>query len=60
LAEYLPTIITSNKAYKQWPEIFNNDSTLTAALLDRLLHHAETLVIEGSVLPHARAARRLI
>jgi DNA replication protein DnaC len=42
------TIITSNKAYKQWPEIFNNDSTLTAALLDRLLHHAETLVIEGS------------
>ena len=42
------TIITSNKAYKKWPEIFNNDSTLTSALLDRLLHHAETMVIEGS------------
>ena len=41
------TIITSNKAYKQWPEIFNNDSTLTSAILDRLLHHAETQVIEG-------------
>jgi DNA replication protein DnaC len=41
------TIITSNRAYKQWPEIFNNDSTLTSALLDRLLHHAETMVIEG-------------
>jgi hypothetical protein len=27
--------------------IFNNDSTLTSALLDRLLHHAETVVIEG-------------
>ncbi len=25
----------------------NNDSTLTAAVLDRLLHHAETIVIEG-------------
>ncbi len=41
------TIITSNRAYKQWPEIFNNDSTLTSAILDRLLHHAETQVIEG-------------
>ena len=40
-------IITSNRAYKNWPEIFNNDSTLTSALLDRLLHHADTVVIEG-------------
>ncbi|MGH8568528.1 MAG: IS21-like element helper ATPase IstB [Gammaproteobacteria bacterium] len=41
-------IITSNRAFKKWPEIFNNDSTLTSALLDRLLHHAETVVMEGS------------
>jgi DNA replication protein DnaC len=41
------TIITSNRAYKSWPEIFNNDSVLTSALLDRLLHHAETVRIEG-------------
>ena len=41
------TIITSNRAFKDWPEIFNNDSTLTSALLDRLLHHAQTVVIEG-------------
>lgn len=40
-------IVTSNRAFKNWPEIFNNDSTLTSALLDRLLHHAETVVIEG-------------
>ncbi len=40
-------IITSNRAYKDWPSIFNNDSTLTSAILDRLLHHAETIVIEG-------------
>jgi DNA replication protein DnaC len=41
------TLITSNRAFKDWPKILNNDSTLTAALLDRLLHHAETVVIEG-------------
>jgi len=40
-------IITSNKAYRDWPEIFNNDVTLTSALLDRLLHHTETVLIEG-------------
>jgi hypothetical protein len=39
--------VTSNRVYKKWPEIFNNDSTLTSALLDRLLHHAETVIIEG-------------
>ena len=40
-------IISTNRAFKQWPEIFNNDATLTSAILDRLLHHAETVVIEG-------------
>jgi len=40
-------IITSNKAFKDWPEIFNNDATLTSAILDRLLHHAEPVLIEG-------------
>ena len=39
----------SNRTYKHWPEIFNNDSTLTSALLDRLLHHAETVLIEGKI-----------
>jgi DNA replication protein DnaC len=39
--------ITSNRAFKDWPEIFNNDSTLTSAILDRLLHHAETVLIQG-------------
>ncbi|MFH1730759.1 MAG: ATP-binding protein, partial [Planctomycetota bacterium] len=40
-------VLTTNKAFKQWPSIFNNDSTLTSAILDRVLHHAETVVIEG-------------
>ncbi len=41
------TLITTNRVYKQWPSIFNNDAVLTSALLDRLLHHAQTVVIEG-------------
>ena len=40
-------VISTNRAFKHWPEIFNNDATLTSAILDRLLHHAETVVIEG-------------
>ena len=40
-------ILTTNKAYKHWPSIFNNDATLASAVLDRLLHHAETVLIEG-------------
>lgn len=40
-------IITSNRAFKDWPKMFNNDSTLTAAILDRLLHHGEAVIIEG-------------
>ena len=40
-------LMSTNRAFKNWPEIFNNDTTLTSALLDRLLHHAETCVVEG-------------
>jgi DNA replication protein DnaC len=41
-------VITTNKAFKQWTSIFNGDATITSAVLDRLLHHAETVLIEGS------------
>lgn len=41
-------VLTTNKAYKQWSSIFNGDSTITSAVLDRLLHHGETVLIEGS------------
>ena len=40
-------ILTTNTPFKQWSSLFNNDSTLASALLDRLLHHAQTVVIEG-------------
>ena len=41
-------VVTTNRPYKHWPQIFNNDATLASALLDPLLHHAETVLIEGS------------
>ena len=41
-------VLTTNKPFKQWASVFNNDSTIASAVLDRLLHHAETIVFEGS------------
>jgi len=40
-------IITTNRIFKEWPRIFDNDSTLTSAILDRLLHHGQVSVIDG-------------
>jgi DNA replication protein DnaC len=45
--ERAPMVITTNRAYKNWSQIFNNDSTLTSAILDRVLHHVDTIIIEG-------------
>jgi DNA replication protein DnaC len=39
-------ILTSNKSFVDWGEIFN-DQVLATAILDRLLHHATTLNIKG-------------
>jgi DNA replication protein DnaC len=41
-------VITSNRAVKEWPKIFHHDRPLTAAILDRLLHHAETIISDGT------------
>jgi DNA replication protein DnaC len=40
-------VLTTNKPFKRWAEIFNNDAGITSAILDRLLHGAESVVIEG-------------
>jgi DNA replication protein DnaC len=45
--EHGSIVLTSNQADKHWAKLFNNDSTLTSAVLDRWLHHAETVISEG-------------
>ncbi len=40
-------ILTSNLPFTQWAEAFSGDATLTAAMLDRLLHHAHILTLTG-------------
>jgi DNA replication protein DnaC len=40
-------ILTSNLPFTQWASAFADDTTLTAALLDRLLHHAHVVQISG-------------
>jgi DNA replication protein DnaC len=37
----------TNIAFKDWPRIFAGDATMISALLDRLLHHSQPVVIEG-------------
>ena len=37
--------MTSNLPFGQWDQTFADDATLTAALLDRLLHHAHVVPI---------------
>jgi DNA replication protein DnaC len=44
--EKASVIITSNKSFVDWGEIFN-DQVLATAILDRLLHHSTILNIKG-------------
>ena len=41
------TIMTSNLAFSTWDQTFAGDRVLTAAMLDRLLHHAQVVQIQG-------------
>jgi DNA replication protein DnaC len=45
-------LITSNKAFGQWGQVFGDDM-LAAAILDRVLHHSSTLCT-----PEVQFARR--
>jgi DNA replication protein DnaC len=40
-------IITTNRPFREWGEIFNGDSTLAGAIIDRLIHHSDVIKIEG-------------
>jgi DNA replication protein DnaC len=45
--ESRPTIVTTNKAFAEWGEVFPNASCVVS-LVDRLIHHSELIVLEGA------------
>lgn len=42
-----PIILTTNIAFKEWGSKVFSDNTTAAAIVDRLVHHAEIIKIEG-------------
>lgn len=44
--ETASVIVTSNKAFSSWGDIFGDD-TVAAAMIDRLVHHADILSLKG-------------
>jgi DNA replication protein DnaC len=59
--ESASTILTSNKGFEEWGEIFG-DEVMAAALIDRLVHHCHIVNIRGNsyrLRQHAELARRL-
>jgi DNA replication protein DnaC len=44
--ERKPVVITTNRPFKEWNEVFPSAACIVT-MLDRLLHHAEATVIEG-------------
>jgi len=45
--ERASTILTSNKSFEEWGEVFG-DEVMAAALIDRLLHHCHIINIRGN------------
>jgi IstB-like ATP binding protein len=50
-------IVTSNKSFSAWGEIFGDDMAATA-MVDRLIHHAEILSLKGDSYPPQRPRPR--
>jgi DNA replication protein DnaC len=40
-------VLTTNRSFREWGTLFDVDNTLATALIDRLMHHGEALVIKG-------------
>jgi len=45
--EHASTVLTSNKSFAEWGEIFG-DEVMAAALIDRLVHHCHIVNIRGN------------
>lgn len=46
--QQLPTVFTSNLSFGQWGQVFAQDIAVTAAMLDRILHHSQIIQIQGN------------
>ena len=44
--ELKPTIVTTNRPFAEWSEVFPN-AACVVSIVDRLVHHSEIVVIEG-------------
>lgn len=40
-------VITTNRPFKEWGKVFNADNTMATAMIDRLMHHGDVIVING-------------
>jgi len=40
-------VITTNRAFRDWGTLLNNDNTLASAVIDRLVHHGTLIQIKG-------------
>ena len=40
-------MLTTNRTFREWGTLFDVDNTLATALIDRLMHHGEALVIKA-------------
>ena len=40
-------VITTNRKFRDWGKTFDVDNTLATAMIDRLMHHGEAILIEG-------------
>ena len=40
-------VLTTNRIFREWGTLLDVDNTLATALIDRLMHHGEALVIKG-------------
>ena len=40
-------VVSTNRAFRDWGAIFDVDNTLATAMIDRLMHHGEPIVIQG-------------
>lgn len=57
--ELKPTIVTTNRPFAEWSEVFPN-AACVVSIVDRLVHHSEIIVIEGESYRMREAKERAV